>query len=507
MKKILYLTFFMAFLGSPAWAETWAIVVNSHSMTISMIEYTCPYLYFSGVSTKVYGPYLTGSLGSPGNLLLDVATTPDNKYALVSNYGQHKVYRIDISDPTNPILAGALDLGTFAPEDIAISPNGQFAVISSDASVNKLVFINPTSFSGYSLYTLTSPNGYANAVDVGKDNSTIILCDYNHSRIIYGQVNATHSGLVSESSLPTDDYPINVAISPDGSTALVACTGGSVCVFEIAGPGTLKFGVFREVRGFHDSPQSIAFSGYMTGYAYVVCNDQPGSPTTLSMLRVNGSGNVSMGKERAATLCGYSGAAYYGVDVIVVPCPEIYSLFIVGNPSSNLDSRNRVCIVLAQPGRPDPFFSPGPLNDTQYDAKGVAIFSSYLYPPSNASLSRLTNNYIFYKEYINRLTWQANEKNISPIGKYRIFRKSKGAQDSTYQQLTEVDGSVFQYDERGLKKTDSYTYRIIAITPGGRESAPVEVSNVVVMKRAGSGLKLLFTKFGDTKFANLMRKK
>jgi hypothetical protein len=190
-----------------------------------------------------------------------------------------------------------------------------------------------------------------------------------------------------------------------------------------------------------------------------------------------------------------------------VPCPEIYSLFIVGNPSSNLDSRNRVCIVLAQPGRPDPFFSPGPLNDSQYDAKGVAIFSSYLYPPSNASLSRLTNNYIFYKENINRLTWQANEKNISPIGKYRIFRKSKGAQDSTYQQLTEVDGSVFQYDDRGMKKNANYTYRIIAITPGGRESLPVEVSNVVVMKRAGSGSKLLFTKFGDTKFANLMRKK
>ncbi len=483
MKKILSLFFFMAFLGSLAWAENWAIVVNSQSMNINMIAYTCPYLYFSGFSTKVYGPYLTGSLGSPGNLLLDVATTSDNKYALVSNFGQHKVYRIDISDPANPILAGTLDLGTFAPEDIAISPNGQFAVISSDASVNKLVFINLASFSGYSLYTLTSPNGYANAVDVGKDNSTIILCDYNHSRVIYGQVNATHSGLVSESSLPTDDYPINVAISPDGSTALVACTGGSVCVFEITGPGTLKFGVFREVRGFHDSPQSIAFSGYTAGYAYVVCNDQPGSPTTLSMLRVNGSGNVSMGKERAATLCGYSGAAYYGVDVIVVPCPEIYSLIIVGNPSSNLDSRNRVCTILAHPGGTGPYFSPGPLNDTQYDAKGVAIFSSTIYPPSNVSLSRLTNNYIFYKEYLNRLTWQANEKNISPIGRYRIFRKGKGAQDSTYQQVTEVDGSTFRYDDRGLKKTDSYTYRIIAITPGGLESLPVEVSNVVVMRR------------------------
>lgn len=484
MKKTVYLafflSFFMSFLIPRAWAENWAIVVNSQSMSINTIK--TPSIYPFSPVPKIYGPFLSGSLGSPGNLLLDVATTPDNKYALVSNFGQHKVYRIDISDPANPILAGTLDLGTFAPEDIAISPNGQFAVISSGGGVNKLVFINLTSFSSYSLYTLTSPNGYANAVDVGKDNSTIILCDYDHSRIIYGQVNATLSGLVSESSLPTDDYPINVAISPDGSTALVACTGGSVCVFEITGPGTLRFGIFREVRGFHDSPQSIVFSSRYS-YAYVVCNSQPGSLTTFSMLRVHGSGNVSMGKERAATLFGYSGAAYYGVDVIIEPC---WDQILVSNPSSNLDSSNRVTTIYnPEPNQiPVPFYHPGRLEDTQYDAKGIALFGWSLYPPSNASLSRLTNNYIFYKEYINRLTWQANEKNISPIGKYRIFRKSKGAQDSTYQQVTEVDGSVFQYDDRGMKKNANYTYRIIAITPGGLESSPVEVSNVAVMKRA-----------------------
>jgi hypothetical protein len=164
---------------------------------------------------------------------------------------------------------------------------------------------------------------------------------------------------------------------------------------------------------------------------------------------------------------------------------------IVGNPSSNLDSRNRVSKILADPGRPDPLFSPGPLDDTQYDAKGVAIISGLSIPeafaPLNASLSRLTNNYIFYKEYINSLTWQANPKNLNSISKYRIYRKAKGADDSNYQQLSEVDASVFQYKDRGLKKNANYTYRIIAITPGGLESSPVEVSN------PGSGSKLLFT--------------
>jgi DNA-binding beta-propeller fold protein YncE len=483
MRKVISFAFLTtlltAFLGSPAWADNWAIVVNNQSMSISMIQYNCPGYLFRGYSIKVYGPFLAGSLGTSGGFL-DVATTPDNKYALVSNYGQRVVYRIDISDPTNPIPAGSLNVSPFAPEDIDISPNGQFAVISGGAGGNQLLFINPSSFSSYSLYALTTPYGNANAVAIGKDNSTIIACDFNRSRIIFGRVNAALSGLVSESILSTDNYPINVSISPDGSTALVAITGGSVCVFRVTGPGTLATGVTPKITGFHDIPQSIAFD-VDGSYAYVACNTPSGSPITFSMLRVNGPGNVSLGKERAGTLYAYgAGGTHYGVDVIVAPCS---SLIIATNPSSSEDPRNRVSAILADSGRPDPLYSPGSLDDTQYDAKGIATFSSNVYPPSNVSLSRLTNNYIFYKEYVNRLTWQANPLNLAPIIRYRIYRKNQGAADSTYQQLTEVETSTLQYDDRGLKKNANYTYGISSINNRGLESSPVEVSNVAFAKR------------------------
>jgi len=486
MKRNIYLfvaaAFFISFLGSLAWAEGCAIIVNSRSMSISIIEYTCPGYLFRNFSTKVYGPFLAGSLGTPGDQLLDAAGIPDSNYVLVSNFGQHKVYRIDISDPTNPTLAGSLDLGTFGPEDIAVSPNGQFAVISNGGMVNRIAFIDLSSFSSYGLYTLTSPNGYANAVAIGEDNSTIVLCDYSNSRIIYGRVNATLSGLVSESTLPTNNYPINVSISPDGATALVACTGSSVSVFQITAPGTLDFGIVRDVKGFHDIPQSIAFNYENGDYAYVVCNTPPSSLTTLSMLQVAGPGNVSMKKERAATLFGYGGGSYYGVDAVVAPCS---SFLIASNPSSSLDSRNRVTSILVDPNvYPEPRFFPTSFDETLYDAKGIALFSWNIFAPLNAALVRLTNNYIFYKEYINSLTWQANPKNLNSISKYRVYRKAKGADDSTYLQLAEVDASVFQYRDRGLKKNANYTYEIRAVNKRGLEGAPVEVSNVVVMRRA-----------------------
>lgn len=468
MKKVFGFLLFIAFLGSSAFAGPWGIVVNVSSRNIQTID-------LGQTPAKVYGPFLTGSLGTSGELL-DVAITPDSNYALIANFTLHKVYRIDISDPTNPVMAGTLDVGSFYPEDIAISPNGQFAVISDGGFNRELVFINLSSFSNYSLYTLTSSNLYAQAVAIGNDNSTIIICDYYTKRIVYGRINAALTGFVSESNYPSDGWPINITISPDGSTVLIANFDGNlVGVYQITGPGVIVPGSTPKVTGFHESPQSIAFSPDGKK-AYVVCGSYSGILNTFSWLQVNGPGNVIMGGERVANLASYAGGGYFGVDTLAVSPAGNYA--IAGNTSSNSDSRNRVSLINLSN------FQVTAIEGTQSDAKGVAIFNEQVFAPTNPGLERKTNNYIFYKEYINILNWQANSKNKFPISKYRIYRKAKDAADSTYQQLTEVDASIFQYTERGLKKNDSYTYRITSINNRGLESAPVEVSNAVVMGRA-----------------------
>lgn len=100
-----------------------------------------------------------------------------------------------------------------------------------------------------------------------------------------------------------------------------------------------------------------------------------------------------------------------------------------------------------------------------------------LYPPANFKLQRLENSFIFFKEYINRLSWETNPKNRIKIISYRLYRKVKGAGEDSYQLINGLEASIFSYDDRGLKKDEFYTYRITAVDETGRESDPVEIGN------------------------------
>ena len=100
-----------------------------------------------------------------------------------------------------------------------------------------------------------------------------------------------------------------------------------------------------------------------------------------------------------------------------------------------------------------------------------------LYPPSNFKLQRLENNMIFYKEYINSLSWEANPNNITNIMKYKLYRKAKASPDKDFQLISELNSSAISYVERGLKKADLYSYWITAVDEFGRESKPALASN------------------------------
>lgn len=100
-----------------------------------------------------------------------------------------------------------------------------------------------------------------------------------------------------------------------------------------------------------------------------------------------------------------------------------------------------------------------------------------VYPPVNVNIQRLENDLIFYKEYVNRLTWQPNELNKIMVLQYFIYVKPKGSSDDDYRLLARVFFDTFQYDHRNLKKDDLYTYRITSFNIQGKESSYVEISN------------------------------
>jgi M6 family metalloprotease-like protein len=100
-----------------------------------------------------------------------------------------------------------------------------------------------------------------------------------------------------------------------------------------------------------------------------------------------------------------------------------------------------------------------------------------IYPLKSLSLERRADDYIFFKEYVNRLTWTVDARNHVPIAKYVISAKDRGASDSAYALLAEVSGSTTVYEHRGLKASGFFSYRVVAVDQNGVKSSPAEVTN------------------------------
>jgi subtilisin family serine protease len=121
------------------------------------------------------------------------------------------------------------------------------------------------------------------------------------------------------------------------------------------------------------------------------------------------------------------------------------------------------------------------VNDTIVDsAMAVVSVVAKFYPvlpPANAQLQRLENDFIFYKEYVNKLTWQANPGNKATIANYKLYKKVKGSADSSYALVSALPPTTFSYEDKGLKKDQLFTYKLTSINSRGKESDPIVVGN------------------------------
>lgn len=406
------------FLYSQAWADPWALVTNlsgnptpapnpgdpdvQHPGTIHTID-------LAPTPPRVHGPFLEDQLylppdpippeGAPGGGLLDARAVmvPGSVYGLVSDFGDSLIFKINLLDPLNPILEGSLDIGMFA-EDIAVTREGSLALVTDGGLASNVAMINLTTFTLNALVPLevdddgnpaTPPVSVdGQAVAIAPDNRTVLFADYLGGQIHYGLINATKDGFESLQSIPlcteplVDDdmdpltppvcqafkgWPVNVTISPDGATALVAnAFCGAVWVLHITGPGTVEPGTpfFLDglPGGFVDDPvgtpdtchrigeggvqlqaggnQSIAFSsdGYRAFVTSQIPDDYDGetlisfNPDQLSLLSITGPGQVSIAIAGAADLLSNTSGQFFGVDTLAITPDGRYAL--TGNPTS-----------------------------------------------------------------------------------------------------------------------------------------------------------------------------
>jgi len=118
---------------------------------------------------------------------------------------------------------------------------------------------------------------------------------------------------------------------------------------------------------------------------------------------------------------------------------------------------------------------------TAYAKTNVCLkaFAGYppVYPPASLIVGREVNDLVFFKEYVDKISWVAHPSNTETIAAYRIYRKVEGAGNETYEFLAEVGASDFVYYVRGLTEDSAYVYRVTAVTDSGREGDPAEASD------------------------------
>ena len=266
-----------------------------------------------------------------GGGLFDAVITPDGKTAVVSNFGMQIVYFLDISNPDSPTVLGSVpityDTGkvdeggkpivySFFAEDIALTPDGRYLLVTDGGFTPYVALINVRTRTLKTIWKLEAPGvdeeGEPTVIDynacscsVAGDGRTVLLTDYFEGKIHVFLMNpdagtleyrqsfdtystlkepvdvrlvnaATAKGresLYGKKPVEVGIRPVNLAISPDGRTAVAVGTamdpGSSIedytssCspwVYRVNAPGRVVFKGKVDLPKVARGAQSGAFS-------------------------------------------------------------------------------------------------------------------------------------------------------------------------------------------------------------------------------------------------------
>ena len=97
--------------------------------------------------------------------------------------------------------------------------------------------------------------------------------------------------------------------------------------------------------------------------------------------------------------------------------------------------------------------------------------------PTQVAVKTDVNRTLLYRDYFNRISWQANTRNagLFTIVHYRIYRKLLTGTQDLFLPVGEVPASQFHFDDRkhaSVQDAARYEYRVTAVDNQGRESDP-----------------------------------
>ena len=325
-------------------------------------------------------PLLTGQMGSFGGQVLDVAITPDNRTALISNFGDSKVFFLDVTNPNSPLVKGSVNIGFFA-EDIDITPDGRYAIVTDGGFSNTIAVIDIPAkrvekfkfeSGGGNNTESYPPQGQSNAIM--PDGHTILCANYwNGSMEVFlltdfGTVIHTQSLILpplinpappTPPATPRMPRPINVTVSPDGIHAVVLCVGRShlpnkddfggpsVYLCQQVGPGAMILVGDNGYALEDKEPQSAAFSPdgrklYVSATAYPPTQGAVLPPSSASFVRVFNVVGDSISLAQDIDIPGRGNSQLFGVDTIAIDWTGRY--VFVTNPTLS-DGLPRIDVV------------------------------------------------------------------------------------------------------------------------------------------------------------------
>ena len=228
-----------------------------------------PTAYVGGISAVTPVNLATGVAGSgiptPDASLTSTAITPDGATVFTATLfnGQNTVVPIDTATNT---AGGAI--GVANPAGVAITPDGNFLYVASNGGVTPVAVsshgVGPMiAFGGHQMYS----------VAISPDGATIYVTD-PIAGLVY-PVDFATSAVGAPIAVPSATAPQTIAITPDGSFALVASNAGVT-------PIDLATRVPRPLIPVGGTPHSIAITPDGTT-AYVVIDSGGVVPITNSV--------------------------------------------------------------------------------------------------------------------------------------------------------------------------------------------------------------------------------
>jgi Carboxypeptidase regulatory-like domain/WD40-like Beta Propeller Repeat len=182
------------------------------------------------------GPYLNGQLGT-GKHTLHTAVSPLGNTVVITNPDSETVFVVQLPDRWGqpPTLKGTINIG-FNAHDIVISPDGLLAFIHYHGAQPFIATVDIKNGLLLNTYRLP-PLMTVSQLDIAADGRTLLATDTDNSTIHVLLLD--EEGYLSKTdSIALNFQPRDVAISPDGLTAIVVNPEiGSPAALRIDSPG------------------------------------------------------------------------------------------------------------------------------------------------------------------------------------------------------------------------------------------------------------------------------